>query len=76
MRNAITNPGTICPFYRWETADTIACEGVEQGCETRMCFADTPGKLRWRQRICDCYSFRRCPMASAAELKYFIEARV
>ena len=53
-----------------ENDKTLTCEGCTWGSTTTMRFAKTQQKTAWQEEICARYHFRRCPLASAAEMKY------
>ena len=61
---------TVCPFYLRENDKTLTCEGCTWGSTTTMRFAKTQQKTAWQEEICARYHFRRCPLASATEMKY------
>ncbi len=70
MSNYKGGANTVCPFYIRENVLSLTCEGCMEGSMTTIRFRCPSDKELWQEEICAHYHFRRCPLASSAELKY------
>lgn len=72
MINTIGGGKTKCPFYLKEGEKTICCEGFLDTNKVRVVFFTPEKKKNFQENFCftDCY--RGCPLAIAANEKYFV----
>ena len=61
----------VCPFYKGEEDNSIACEGMGPGMKTVMCFATKERKAVFAARKCkDMKGYKSCVYACAMMKKY------
>lgn len=61
----------VCPYWLSEYRSQIICEGLEDGCTTRVAFDKKADLKVWRTAYCESYSYSACPYCQAiSEYKY------
>ena len=61
----------VCPFWLSEYRLQVICEGLEDGCTTRVAFSKKTDLQSWRIAYCESYGYSACPYYRAiAGLKY------
>ena len=61
----------VCPFWRGEGEKHLACEGMEAGMKTIVCFASKGRKASYAARRCkDLQGYKACRYAQVLMKKY------
>jgi len=67
-----TNADYICPLYQRRNRGTmIRCEGILPGSAyTLTRFPTVSGYVRWNEKYCKSWAYRKCPIYKAVEERY------
>ena len=60
-----------CPFYIYETADRVVCEGITRGSKLQLHFDDRGKASAYKSRHCnDVHGCKECEIAKVLLKKY------
>lgn len=63
----------ICPYYQYETDDSIVCEGaidIDIKIKTAVKFSCKHDKKEFQHAYCERYRFKQCPYCKMIDKKY------